>query len=57
MNRRNDACTRYGYLGTSPVIWVPVRPFGKNDRKSGVGRKHGTKRGEGKIKVMIAGLS
>jgi hypothetical protein len=56
MNRRNDACTQYGYLGTSPVFWVPVRPFGKND-KNGAERKHGTKRGEGKIKVMIAALS
>jgi hypothetical protein len=53
MNRRNDACTQYGYLGTSPVFWVPVRPFGKNDRERGRGKK-GAKTVEGEIKGLVA---
>jgi hypothetical protein len=52
MNRRNDACTQYGYLGTSPAFWVPVRPFGKNDN-SGGGRR-GAKTVEGEIKGLVA---
>ncbi len=45
----------------STVISEPVRPSGfrygiSGKTTDGVGRKHGTKRGEGKIKVMIAAL-
>jgi hypothetical protein len=50
MNRRNDACAQYGYLGTSLVIWVPVRSFGKNDSDPKEWRKAGAKRAEGEIK-------
>jgi hypothetical protein len=53
MNRRNDACAQYGYLGISPVIWVPVRSFGKNDRDRERGRR-GAKTVEGEIKGLVA---
>jgi hypothetical protein len=54
MNRRNDACTQYGYLGTSPAFWVPVRPFGKNDRRDREGGRRGAKTVEGEIKGLVA---
>lgn len=46
----------------STVISEPVRSTGFRygllvKTTNGVGRKHGTKRGEGKIKGMIAALS
>jgi hypothetical protein len=50
--RRTAECAQYGYLGTSPVIWVPVQSIGKND--NGTGGKKGSKPVEGEIKGLVA---
>jgi hypothetical protein len=50
------ACGPFRIQGAIPDSGGIFR-YSKGNDKDGVGRKHGTKRGEGKIKVMIAALS